>query len=139
MSNEIDGRDVYLIIDDLIFANEQGLTNSETQDTMETTNKHTTNSRKTFIPGDGTGTIAANGFYCVTDPNGTAGYHALKAKMKAKTVVIYELGKFGTSGIIESGSAIITAVNMASALGSPATFDLSLQKTGDYTETPFTS
>jgi predicted secreted protein len=139
MANEIDGRDIYLIIDNDIFANEQGLANNETQATMETTNKHTTNSRKTFIYGDGTGTITANGFYCVTDPSGQTGYHDLKAKMKAKTKIVYELGKFGIGGIIETGTALITAINMKADLNSPATFDISLLKDGDYTEVNYDS
>lgn len=139
MANEIEGREIYLIIDDDIFANEQGLANNETQDTMETTNKHTTNGRKTFIYGDGTGTITANGFYCVTDPSGQTGYHDLKAKKKAKTKVVYELGYFKAGGIIESGTALITAINMKADNGSVATFDISLQKDGDYTEAEYNS
>lgn len=139
MANELDGRDIYLIINDTIFANEQGLTNSETQETMETTSKHSTSARKTFIYGDGTGTITANGFYCITDPSGQIGYHALKALKNAKTKVTYELGYFTAGGIIEVGTALITAINMTANLGSPATFDISLLKDGNYLEVNYDS
>lgn len=132
MANEINGRDVYLVIDSQIFANEQGLTNSETTDTMETTSKHTTNGRKTYIAGDSTGTITANGFYCISDPAGTIGYHALKVHQKAGDILTYELGRFDGINEVEMGSCIITSINMNAALGSPATYDISLQKTGDY-------
>lgn len=139
MANEVDGRDVYLIIDDLILVNEQGLTNNETADTIETTNKHTVNYRKTFIGSESTGTISANGSYSITDPTGYTGYHALKAKQKARTPVTYEVGKFATGGMIESGSGIITGCNQSANRGSLVTFDITIQKTGDYTEAQYSS
>ena len=136
---EVDGRDVYLVIDDLIFVNEQGVTNNETTDTIETTNKHTVNYRKTFIGSESTGTISANGSYSITDPTGYTGYHALKEKQKARTVVTYEIGKFATGGKIETGSGIITACNQTANRGSLVTFDITIQKTGDYTESTYSS
>ena len=139
MANEKDGRDIYLIIDDLIFANENGLSNSETTDSLETTNKHTANKRKTFITGEGTGTITANGLYCITDPDGQIGYHALDTKRKAGTAVTYELGNFAAGGKVESGSAIITSLNATYNRNEPATYDITLQKTGDYTSDDYSS
>lgn len=139
MANELDGREIYLIINDTILVNEQGLTNNETADTLETTNKHTVNKRKTFIPSETTGTISANGSYCITDPNGYIGYHAIKALMKANTQVNYEIGKFAAGGKIESGTAIITACNLSANRGSLVTFDITLQKTGDYSEDTYES
>jgi predicted secreted protein len=139
MANELDGRGIYLIIDDSIFANEQGVTNSETKDSLETTNKHTPNKRKTFITGEGTGTITANGLYAITDETGYDGYHALKTKMKAGAAVTYELGYMQSGGLVETGSAIITSLNMTANRNEPATYDITLQKTGDYTETSYSS
>lgn len=139
MANNIKGRDIYLIIDDDKFANEQGLTNSETMDTLETTDKHTPNNRKTFITDTSTGTITANGFYCLTDADGEVAYHSLKTKYKAGTLVAYELGYFDTGGVIESGNAYITNINLNANSGEVATYDISLQKTGDFTEGSYTS
>ena len=139
MANEKDGRDIYLIIDDLIFANEQGLSNSESVDSLETTNKHTANKRKTFITGEGTGTITANGLYCISDPSGQIGYYALDTKKKAGTAVAYELGNFAASGKVEAGSAIITSLNATFNRNEPATYDITLQKTGDYTIDDYSS
>ena len=139
MANELDGREIYLIINDTILVNEQGLTNNESADTLETTNKHTVNKRKTFIPSETTGTISANGSYCITDPTGYIGYHAIKALMKANTIVTYEIGKVASGGKIEAGSALITACNLSANRGSLVTFDITLQKTGDYTEGSYES
>ena len=139
MANELDGREIYLIINDTSLVNEQGLTNNESADTLETTNKHTVNKRKTFIPSETTGTISANGSYCITDPTGYIGYHAIKALMKANTIVTYEIGKFASGGKIEAGSALITACNLSANRGSLVTFDITLQKTGDYTEGSYES
>jgi predicted secreted protein len=130
MANELDGSGIYLIISDLIFANERGVTNSESGDSLETTNKHSTSKRKTFIGGETTGTITANGLYCVTDPSGTIGYESLKATYLARTPVTYEVGYVASGGKIESGSAIITALNMTANENEPASWDISLQKTG---------
>ena len=139
MANEVDGREVYLIINEKIFVNEQGLTNNETADTLETTNKHTLNKRKTFIGSESTGTISVNGGYCITDPAGYTGYHALKALMKAQTQVTYEVGKFAAGGMIESGNGIITGCNLTANRGSLVTFDVTIQKTGDYAEAEYSS
>jgi hypothetical protein len=139
MANEINGRDVYLILDDLKFANEQGLTNSETIDMLESTNKHSPNKRKTFIADESTGTITANGFYCITDPTGTAGYHALKAIAKAGTEISYELGNFATGGIIESGKCLINTITQNANRAELSTYDISLQKTGDWVEATYAS
>lgn len=139
MANEVDGREVYLIINDTILVNEQGLTNNESTDTLETTNKHTVNKRKTFISSESTGTISANGGYALSDPSGYIGYEAIKALQKAGTTVNYEVGKFDTGGIIEAGTAIITACNLTANRGSLVTFDVTLQKTGDYSSNPYQS
>jgi len=139
MANEIDGRDIYLIIDDDRFANEQGLTNAETSDMLETTNKHTPNKRKTFIASESTGTITCNGLYCVDDPSGQTGYHDLKAKQKAGTEIEYELGYFANGGIIESGKGYITSINMNANRAEIATFDVTIQKSGDYAEAAYAS
>ena len=139
MANEKDGRGFYLIIDDLIFANESGSSNSETFDSIETTHKFTPNARKTFIVGESTGTITANGLYGITDAVGYGGYDALKAKAKLREEVTYEHGYMGAGGKVESGSAIITAINQGADKNGAATYDISLQKTGDYTVTDYSS
>lgn len=139
MANELNGSDIYLIIDNDIFANEKGVSNSESTDTLETTNKHSTAKRKTFIGGESTGTITANGLYCVSDPSGTTGYHDLKAKQLAGTAVTYEVGYVATGGIIESGSGIITACNMSADQNGAAVYDISIQKSGVYAEASYSS
>ena len=139
MANELDGSGIYLIIDDEIFANERGLTNSETMDSLETTSTHSTSKRKTFITGESTGTITANGLYAVTDATDYDGYHALKTKMLAGSSVTYEVGSRGARGEIETGSAIITSLNMTANENEPATYDITLQKTGVYTEAEYSS
>lgn len=139
MANEKDGRGFYLIIDDNYFANEQGFTNNETTDSLETTHKHTPNKRKTFITGESTGTITANGMYGLTDAEGYSGYEALKAKQLAGEEVSYEIGLMEAGGKVESGTAIITAINLTANRNEPATYDISLQKTGAYTATDYSS
>lgn len=139
MADEIKGRDIYLIIDDDKFANEQGMTNSETMDTIEVTNKHTPDNRKAFITDTSTGTITCNGFYTLADGSGEVSYHSLKAKYLAGAAITYELGYFDTGGVIESGSALITAINLNANTGEASTFDISLQKTGAYAETAYSS
>jgi len=133
------GTDIYLIINDLIFANEKGVANNETSDSLETTTKHSPSKRKTFIAGESTGTITANGLYEISDTAGDIGYHTLKALQLAGTAVTYELGYQATGGVIESGSAIITAINMSSDQNTPGAYDISLQKTGVYTEATYSS
>jgi hypothetical protein len=139
MANEVYGGDVYLIIDDLILVNEQGATNSETSDMLESTNKHTPNKRKTFEYGESTGTISANGMLALTDPSGYAGYYALLAKQKARTKVTYEIGEMVAGGKVETGTALINSVNKAANRGELVTFDISLQKDGDYAVTTYSS
>jgi len=139
MANEIDGRDIYLIIDDDKFANESGLTNSENSDMLETTNKHTTNKRKTYLSSESTGTITCNGMYCVTDPTDTTGYHDLKAKQKAGTKIAYEVGYFADGGIIEAGNGFIQSITMNANRNEVATYDITIQKDGDYSEDTYSS
>lgn len=139
MANEINGSDIYLVVNDLTFVNERGVSNSETGDSLETTNKHSTNKRKTFIGGETTGTITANGLYCVTEAAGTIGYESLKTIYKARTAVTYELGYVATGGKIESGSAIITNLNMTANENEPASWDITLQKTGDFSVDDYSS
>lgn len=139
MANEKDGRGFYLIIDDLIFANEIGSNNSETFDSIETTHKFTTNARKTYIVGESGGTLTANGLYGITDAVGYGGYDALKAKAKLRAAVDYEHGYMNTGGKVESGSAIITAINLGADKNGAATYDISLQKTGDYLISDYSS
>ena len=139
MANEKDGRGFYLIIDDNYFANEQGFTNNETTDSLETTHKHTPNKRKTFITGESTGTITANGMYGLTDGVGFSGYETLKAKQLAGEEVNYEIGFMEEGGKVESGTAIITAINLTANRNEPATYDISLQKTGAYTVNDYSS
>ena len=139
MANELDGRGFYLIIDDLIFANEIGASNNETTDSIETTSKHTSSKRKTFITGESTGTISANGLVSLTDAFGDIGYEELKVKQLAGSSVTYEFGYMGTDGTIESGSAIITSLNMTANKNEAVTYDISLQKTGAYTTANYSS
>ena len=139
MANEKDGRGFYLIIDDLIFANEVGSTNSETFDAIETTHKFTANARKTHIVGESGGTLTANGLYGITDGAGYGGYDALKAKAKLREAVTYEHGYMGAGGKVESGNAIITAINQGADKNGAATYDISLLKTGDYTVNDYSS
>lgn len=139
MANELNGTGIYLIIEDDIFANETTVSNSESTDAIETTNKHSTAKRKTFIGGESTGTITASGMYCVTDPSGMTGYHDLKAFQLAGTSVTYEIGYVASGGMIETGEGIITACNMTAGKNEAATFDITIQKTGVYTEAAYSS
>lgn len=139
MANEVYGGDVYLIIDDLVLVNEQGATNSETSDMLESTNKHTLNRRKTFEYGESTGTITANGMLALTDPSGYGGYYALLAKAKARTKVTYEIGEMVDGGKVETGTALINSVNKAANRNELVTFDISLQKDGDYVIADYSS
>jgi predicted secreted protein len=139
MANEKDGRGFYLIIDNNYFANEQGFTNNETTDSLETTHKHTPNKRKTFITGESTGTITANGMYGLTDGAGFSGYETLKAKQLAGEEVNYEIGLMEAGGKVEAGTAIITDIKLTANRNEPATYDISLQKTGAYTVNDYSS
>jgi hypothetical protein len=137
--NEIYGGDVYLIINDDKFGNEQGVTNNESADMIETTHKHTPNKRKTYIPGESTGTLSANGVYTLEDPTGMKGYHTLKGYQKAGTLVNYEIGYFSTGGVIESGKGFIQNCNLSANRGEMVQFDVTIQKDGDYEEDAYSS
>jgi len=133
------GTDIYLIINDYKFAYEKDASNSENSDMIETTTKHSTSKRKTFIAGESTGKITANGLYEITDAAGDIGYHALKALQLAGTAVTYEYGYQATDGVIESGSALIESINEGTPQNGVATYDISLQKTGAYSEASYSS
>ena len=136
---ELDGRDIYLILDDDIFASENELSDSEEADMLETTDKHTPNKRKTFISGETTGTITVSGLYVVTPGSGKIGYHDIKTKFKAGTAVSYELGYMGAGGKIEAGDALVQSISRTANRNAVATYSITLQKTGDYTEGDYTS
>jgi hypothetical protein len=139
MADEIYGGDLYLIIDDDKFANEQGLTNNETSDVLETTNKHSADRRKTFKAFESTGTISVNGLYTLADPSGMTGYHSLKALQLAGTEIDYEVGYFSNGGVIESGKGVIQNCNLSANRGELVTFDITIQKSGSYSEDPYAS
>jgi predicted secreted protein len=132
MADEIYGGDVYLIINDDKFGNETGVTNNESSDIIETTHKHTPSKRKTYIVGESTGTISANGVYTLSDPTSSIGYYSLLELQKTGEEVDYEIGYFSTGGIIESGKALIQNCNLSANRGEMVQFDITLQKTGDY-------
>ncbi len=139
MANEVYGSDIYLIINDMSFANEQGLTNNETSDILETTNKHSPSRRKTYKAFESTGTISVNGLYALEDPTGQIGYDALKALQLAGTEIEYELGYFSTGGVIESGNGVIQNCNMSANKGELVSFDLTIQKSGAYVTAEYSS
>jgi hypothetical protein len=139
MANEIYGGDLYLIINDDKFGNEQGVTNNESSDVLETTNKHSASRRKTYKAFESTGTISANGLYTLADPSGMKGYHTLKALQLAGTAVTYEIGYFSTGGVIETGSGVIQTCNLSANRGELVTFDITIQKSGAYAEAAYSS
>jgi predicted secreted protein len=139
MANNINGSEIYLIINDDWFANEKGLSSSGSTDVLETTDKHSTGKVKTYLSGEHGGTISVNGLYCVSDPSGQIGFHDIDALRLAGTAVTFELGYFASGGIIQSGSALITACNLSADQNSPGAFDVTLQKSGAYTESDYSS
>lgn len=106
---------------------------SFTRDMIETTNKHSANFAKTYIPGEKGATLSAGGLF---DPSDTTnwGFDDAFAAWNAGTLVAFIMGGTEKGDPTYSGSAYISSLSKDNPQNDRSTFTVELQVTGEITE-----
>ena len=113
-------------------------THDGTVDTAETTHKLSANGAKTYIPTEHSFTISAE---CKVDPSDAtnATYSQVYAAFKAKQIIDYSYGSTVAGQKYYSGECIITGLSESAPQSDCETFSITLQVTGDETESTVTT
>lgn len=126
------GTKVVLKLGGLLLVGETTSSQSFTRDMIETTNKHSTNQSKTFIPGEKGSTLSVSGLY---DPDAVGyGFSEAYAAWDAGTLIPFINGGTEVSDTIYTGNGYISSLTKDSPQNDKSTFSIELQVTGEVTE-----
>lgn len=130
------GVDILLLVEDpatpgtyITVGGQRGATLSESAETIDETSKDS-NGFYEYDYGLGGWNISFDGVYIGDE----AGYLALKDAMRAKEKILVRIQE-GTSGPVESGTALVTSKDLEAPYDAEATYSGELQGTGQLTTT----